>query len=80
MPVKLVEVKGIKGYRYGNSGHLYPVKQFGDKGAREKAQAQGTAILYSQGKIKEAQENSHSSHSTPIRGDSQKRGTIRRKF
>jgi hypothetical protein len=54
MPVKYIPIK--KSYQWGNSGHPYPVKQFGDKGAKERAEKQGIAILYSEGKIKEAKQ------------------------
>ena len=50
MPTRYIPSK--KGYQWGDEGHLYRVSEFGYKGAKEKADLQGTAILYSQGKVK----------------------------
>ena len=72
MPVKYIPSK--KGYQWGTEGHLYPVKEFGDKGAKQKAEKQGVAILYSEGRIKEAREEQ-----IKVKGDKNKGAYVRRK-
>lgn len=50
MPIKLINSKGKKGYRYGKTGKFYPIKQFGRAGAYKKALKQTQSIKASEGR------------------------------
>jgi hypothetical protein len=48
MPVKYMPK--LKAFRYGTTGKVYKVSEFGKKGAEERAKKQGAAIHISQAK------------------------------
>jgi hypothetical protein len=50
MPIHKISLKGIKGFRYGDTGKFYPINKFGEKAAYEKARKQGAVIHISQAK------------------------------
>jgi hypothetical protein len=70
MPTQYIELNNVKGYRWGNKGKFYPTQQFGKKGAEEKANAQGRAILVSESRELKPRE-------ATIRASSRSRGYVK---
>lgn len=69
MPVNYIELNGIKGYRWGKQ-KFYSVKQFGERGAKQRAEKQGQAIELSVLRKGE-------SRSVPVRASSRAKGYVK---